>query len=65
MTDILQMPFSMCILKETYLILIEMSLKFVRNGPTNSKPVLVQMMDWLRIGDIPLSEPVMAVFTHA
>ena len=46
-------------------ILIQISLKFVRKGPINNKPALVQRMVWRRTGDKPLSEPVMFWFTDA
>ena len=38
---------------------IKMSLKFVRKGPINNIPALVQIMAWRRSGDKPLSEPIM------
>ena len=40
-------------------ILIKMSLKFVANGPINSIPAMVQIMSWRRLGDKPLSEPML------
>ena len=36
---------------------IKISLKFVRKGPINNIPALVQTMAWHRPGDKPLSEP--------
>ena len=41
-------------------IVIQISLKYVRNGPLTNKPSLVQIMVWRRPGDKPLSEPMMA-----
>ena len=38
---------------------IEISLKFVPEGPINNIPALVQIMAWRRPGDKPLSEPMM------
>ena len=35
------------------------SLRFVRKGPINNIPALVQIMIWRRPGDKPLSEPMM------
>ena len=49
----------MCILS------IEISLKFVSEGPINNIPALVQMMPWRLIGDKPLSEPMPTRFTNA
>ena len=46
-------------LNENVWILIEISLKFVLEGPINNIPALVQIMDWRRPGDRPLSEPMM------
>ena len=40
-------------------ILIKISLNFVRKGPINNIPALVQIMAWRRSGDKPLSEPMM------
>ena len=46
-------------------ILIEISLKFVHNGPINNIPALVQIMAWRRPGDKPLFEPmVVRLPTH-
>ena len=40
-------------------ILIQISLKFVPNGPINNEPTLVQIMAWRHKGAKPLSEPMM------
>ena len=40
-------------------ILIKFSLKYVRKGPIDDNPALVQIMAWRRSGDKPLSEPMM------
>ena len=36
-------------------------MNFVYKGPKNNIPGLVQMMAWCRLGDKPLSEPMMVV----
>ena len=41
-------------------ILIQISLKFVPNGPINNEPTMVQIMAWRHKGAKPLSEPMMA-----
>ena len=46
-------------LNEDVLILIKISLNFVPKGPSNDIPALVQIMAWCRLGDKPLSEPMM------
>ena len=44
---------------------IKNSLKFVPKRPINNIPALVQIIDWRRPGDKPLSEPVMvSLLTH-
>ena len=48
---------------ENFCILINISLKFVPKGPIDNNPALVQIMAWRRIGDKPLSEPVLTRFT--
>ena len=52
-------------LNENVWIQIKISLKFVPKGPINNIPALVQIMAWCRIGDKPLSEPMMAQFNDA
>ena len=44
---------------ENIWIPIKLSLKFVPRGPINNIPALVQIMAWRRLGDKPLSEPMM------
>ena len=52
-------------LNENVRISIKISLKFVRKGPINNNPALVQIMAWHRSGDKPLSEPKMvSLLTH-
>ena len=46
-------------MNEKFSILIEISLKFVPKDPNDNKPALIQIMAWRRIGDKPLSEPMM------
>ena len=43
---------------ENCCVLIKTSLKYVGNGPIDN-PALVQIMAWRRLGDKPLSEPMM------
>ena len=46
-------------------ISINVSLKCVLNGPINNISALVQIMAWRRLGDKPLSEPMMvSLLTH-
>ena len=50
---------------ENCCILIKSSLKYVRKGPIDNNPTLVQIMAWRRTGDKPLSEPMMiSLSTH-
>ena len=50
----------MCIfINENCCILIKFSLKYVRKGPIDNNPALVQIMAWRRPADKPLSEPMM------
>ena len=51
--------FKYIFLNKNVLIPIEISLKFVPQGPINNIPSLVQIMAWHRPGDKPLSEPMM------
>ena len=44
---------------ENCCILIKFSLKYVRKGPIDNNPALVQIMAWRRSGDKPLSELMM------
>ena len=46
-------------LNENVWITIKISLKFVPKGPINNIPALVQIMAWRRLGDKPLSEPML------
>ena len=39
---------------------MKISLQFVPKGPIDNVPALVQIMAWHRIGDKPLSEPMMS-----
>ena len=45
--------------------MIQISLKFVPEGPIDNKAVLVQVMAWRRTGDKPLSELMLTQFTDA
>ena len=57
--------FKCIFLNENVWIPIEISLKFVPKGPINNIPALVQIMAWRRLGDKPLSEPMMvSLITH-
>ena len=46
-------------------ILINILLKFVPKGPIDNNPAVVQIMAWRRIGDKPLSEPMLTWFGDA
>ena len=48
---------------EKFCILVKISLKFVPTGPIDDNPALVQIMAWRRIGNKPLSEPMLTRFT--
>ena len=50
---------------EIFCILIKISLRFVPKGTNVNIPALVQIMAWRRIGDKPLSEPMLTQFTDA
>ena len=50
---------------EKFCILIKISLKFIPKGPIDNNPELVYIMAWRRIGDMLLSEPMLAKFTDA
>ena len=57
--------FKCIFLNENVSISIKISLKFVSKVPINYIPALVQIMDWRRPGDKPLSEPmVVSLQTH-
>ena len=51
--------FKCIFLNENVWIFIKISLKFVRKGPINNIPALVQIMAWRRPGDKQLSEAMM------
>ena len=51
--------FQMHFLNENAWISIEISLKFVHRDAINNIPALVPIMAWRRLGDKPLSEPMM------
>ena len=57
--------FKCIFLNENGRIPIQISLKFDPRSPIDNKQVLVQLMAWRRIGDKPLSKPMMAQFTDA
>ena len=57
--------FKSIFLNENVIISIKISLKFVPDGPINNIPALVQIIAWRRLGDKPLSEPMMVLLlTH-
>ena len=57
--------FKCIFVNENVLTWIQIPLKFVRKGPINNIPSLVQIMAWHRPGDKPLSEPMMiTLLTH-
>ena len=43
----------------------KIKLKFIPKGTIDNNPALVQIMAWRRIGDKPLSEPMLNRFTDA
>ena len=57
--------FKCIFLNENVWISIKFSLKFVSMGSINNNLALVQIMTWRRLGDKPLSEPMMAWPTDA
>ena len=52
-------------MNENFCILIQISLKFVPNGPIDNKSALVQVMAWCRTGNKPLPEPKLTLFIDA
>ena len=54
--------FNYVFMNENVRISIKFSLKFVPKVPINNIPALVQILAWRRIGDKPLSEPMMVNF---
>ena len=57
--------FKWIFLNENVCISIKISLKFNPKGLINNNPALVQIMAWCRLGDKPLSEPMMfSLLTH-
>ena len=57
--------FKRIFLNQNFRIPIDISLKFVPNGPINNIPALVQIMAWRRPGDKPLFETVLVnLLTH-
>ena len=50
---------------EKFCILIKISLIFVPKGLIDKNPALVEILAWHRIGDKPLSEPMLTRFTDA
>ena len=57
--------FKRIFLKENVWISIDISLRFIPNGPIDNIPALVQIMAWRRPGDTPLSEPMMVWLADA
>ena len=57
--------FTCIFFNENCCILIKFSLKYVRKGPIDNNPALVQIMAWCPSGDKPLSKPMMiSLSTH-
>ena len=52
-------------LNENFCISIKISLKFVSKSLIDNIPALVHIMAWGRIGDKPLSEPMLTQFADA
>ena len=57
--------FKCIFLDEKFGIVIRISLKFIPKEPIDNKWALVKIMDWRRMGDKPLSEPMLTRFTDA
>ena len=57
--------FKCIFLNENVWIPIIISLKFIPKGPINNIPALFQIMAWRRLGDKPLSKPMMTKFIDA
>ena len=53
--------FKWILLNENWWILIKISLRFVPRGPIDDILALVQRMAWHRLGNKPLSEPMMVI----
>ena len=52
-------------MNEKFCIAIQIPLKFVPEGPVYNNPALVEIIAWRRIGDKPLSEPMLTRFIEA
>ena len=52
-------------MNEKFCILIQISLKFVPEGPIDYNPALVHIMSWCAIDNKPLSEPMLTRYTDA
>ena len=50
---------------EKFYIFNKIALKFVLRGPIDNNPALAEIMAWRRIGDKPLSQPMLTRFTDA
>ena len=57
-------PDKMAAVNAKFCILNKISLKFVLKGPVDNNPALVYIMAWHRIGDKPLSEPMLTRFAR-
>ena len=49
---------------ENVWIMINISLKFISNGPVNEKAALIDVITWHWTGDKPLPKPMMIQFTE-
>ena len=54
--------FKYIFVNEKVCIFIKISLNFVPKGPIDNNTALVQIMPWRRIGDRPLSEPMLTIY---
>ena len=52
-------------MNEKFCISIQISLKFVPNGPNDNESIFVQVMAWHQTGDKLLLEPMLTQFTAA
>ena len=63
MAAILHTIFQCIFMSEKLCVSIQTLLKFVYMGRTDIIPALVSLMAWLRIGDRPLSDPMLTWIT--
>ena len=57
--------FKCIFVNEKFCISIQISLKFVLKGSIHNKSAFGQVMAWCQMGNKPLSEPMLTLFTDA